>query len=84
MTHEASCTKETQLKEMNTAINKRVHWVVFCWAIGIMGVSIGWAFIANASMEKKVQDSNAQYLQIQTQLSQIQTDIIWIKKSIDK
>ena len=84
MIHELPCTKEEQLKEMNSAINKRVQWVVFVWAIGLLGVGIGWSLFAQASVEKKIQDSNTQYVQIQSQLSGIQADLVWIKKSIDK
>jgi len=64
--------------------NKYVSWAVFVWAIGLLTVAIGWSLVAQASMEKKVQESNVQFVQIQSQLSGIQADLVWIKKSIDK
>jgi hypothetical protein len=54
---------------------KYVPWAVFIWAIGIFATVIGFMYI-------QMTDINTDSQGIQTQLSQIQTDIQWIKLTL--
>ena len=70
---------------METDTKKRyVSWQIFVWAIGIITVVIGWCFVAQANTSEKVDKYNQQLLEIRTQLSQIQTDLQWIKEDARK
>jgi len=59
-----------------------VSWTIFTWVIGIMTLAIGWSFAAQASSAEITENFNLQMLEIKTQLSQIQTDLQWIKMGI--
>ena len=61
---------------------KYVKWYIFCWAIGIMTLVIGWSFVAQAQLGMKVDSFGEQSLEIRTQLSQIQADLGWIREAI--
>jgi len=66
---------------METDTKKRyVSWHIFIWAIGIITIVIGWCFMTQATTCEKVDEYNQQLLEIRTQLSQIQTDLQWIKE----
>jgi len=66
---------------METDTKKRyVSWQIFVWVIGIITIVIGWCFVAQAATNEKVDKYNQQLLEIRTQLSQIQTDLQWIKE----
>ena len=66
---------------METDTKKRyVSWHIFIWAIGIITIVIGWCFVAQANTSEKVDEYSQQLLEIRTQLSQIQTDLQWIKE----
>ena len=70
---------------METDTKKRyVSWHIFIWVIGIITVVIGWCFVAQAATSKKVDEYSQQLLEIRTQLSQIQTDLQWIKEDARK
>jgi len=70
---------------METDIKKRyVSWQIFVWVIGIITIVIGWCFVAQANTSEKVDKYNQQLLEIRTQLSQIQTDLQWIKEDARK
>lgn len=66
---------------MVTGILKRdnVSFALFSWAMGVILIVLGWMFSQINSVNAAVaQTTNAQ-AQIQVQLSQIQTDLSWIK-----
>ena len=70
---------------METDTKKRyVSWQIFVWVIGIITIVIGWCFVAQANTSEKVDKYNQQLLEIRTQLSQIQTDLQWIKEDARK
>lgn len=61
-----------------------VSFAVFTWAIGIIIGVIGWMLVANSSLAAKVDSISDSYVLIQTQLSQIQTDLRWVRNSVEK
>lgn len=63
---------------------KYVRWSIFCWVISIFIVVMGWVFVRVSAAENKMEGVNGSQTEIKTQLSQIQTDILWIKNSLDK
>jgi len=70
---------------METDTKKRyVSWQIFVWVVGIITIVIGWCFVAQANTSEKVDKYNQQLLEIRTQLSQIQTDLQWIKEDARK
>ena len=69
--------------EDNTKKPRYVSWTVFTWVIGFMIAAIGWSFAAQASSAGVTEKCNLQLLGIETQLSQIQTDLQWIKMGMN-
>lgn len=61
-----------------------VSFTVFSWAMGIIMVVLGWVLVANSALSARVNEISIDYVAIQTQLSQIQTDLSWIKQNINK
>ena len=67
---------------MSNQEEKYVTFKVFTWAISFVFIIIGWMLVANSSLAAKVDSISDSYVLIQTQLSQIQTDLVWIKGNI--
>lgn len=61
---------------------KYVSWFVFTWAISIIMLVIGWQFISISRVVDNVSDNSVNRFKIETQLSQIQTDLSWIKTTL--
>ena len=59
-----------------------VQWKVFCWAMGIVLILFGTAFSSLAAMNNRLSNYHENYTRIQVQLSQIQTDLVWIKNQL--
>ena len=62
--------------------NNYVSWKVFSWAMGIVLTLFAMSFGFIAGNASKVDSFNRDVLEIKVQLSQIQTDIIWIKNNL--
>ena len=75
---------QEDIQELKEEVKEGGSWKVFIWAMGIILLLFGWLIIANASVSNKIDAINQTYVEIRTQLSQIQTDISWIKESIKK
>lgn len=60
----------------------KVSWKVFIWALGIILILFGMVFSQINSVTNTVQASNKDTTDIKVQLSQIQTDLQWIKQNI--
>ena len=63
--------------------NNYVNWVVFIWVVGIFTLIFGWLITAQAALDNKVNVYSNQFLEIRTQLSEIKTNIVWIKKALN-
>lgn len=61
-----------------------VKWKLFVWVISIFTIIIGIQFTQIDKNSTKLDGYNKDFTQIQVQLSQIQTDIIWIKNNVEK
>ncbi|MBX4188109.1 MAG: hypothetical protein KW793_03165 [Candidatus Doudnabacteria bacterium] len=59
-----------------------VSFQIFAWAIGIVIVVVGWMFTKMNALESKVDVAINANNQVLVQLSQIQTDILWIKDKL--
>tara|TARA_Y100000034_G_C6850159_1_gene385620 strand:+ start:590 stop:805 length:216 start_codon:yes stop_codon:yes gene_type:complete len=62
--------------------NKCVSWRVFTWAMGIILTVFSIIFITMGTLGSRVSVYSNEMTQIQVQLSQIQTDIEWIKLNL--
>lgn len=63
---------------------KYVPFSIFVWAIGILLTLIIFTLGIVADVSKKVEESQSAQNQILVQLKEIQTDILWIRKEIDR
>jgi len=63
---------------------KYVRWTIFCWTISIFIVVMGWLFVRVSNAENRVSSFTDSMTEIKTQLSQIQTDLLWIRDAIKK
>lgn len=63
---------------------KFVSWTVFAWVVGIIFLILGILITSDTALSNKLDLSQKEELKIQTQLSQIQTDIQWIKQALEK
>ncbi len=50
--------------------------------VSMFAIAIGWLFSINGSLANQVNRMSSDYVTIQAQLSQIQTDISWIKQTL--
>jgi hypothetical protein len=72
-----------QDKDIKTLQGQIVGWKVFCWAMGIILVLFGTCFATISSVSLKVDNVQVQYTEIRAQLSQIQTDLLWLKNQAE-
>ena len=63
---------------------KYVSFKIFTWSMSIITLIIGWMLVANSALSARVNEISIDSITIQTQLSQIQTDLSWIKQNINK
>ena len=64
---------------MSKLSDKQVNWTVFTWAISIVLVLFATVFTAQAAFADKLNKNQESNGEIKVQLSQIQTDLQWIK-----
>ena len=75
---------ETELKGFYTNyLCKKTMIYVFGLLASINLAFFGYTMAVISGLEAKVEANQAQFLRIETQLSQIQTDLLWIKKEIN-
>ena len=67
-----------------TEERKKVDWYIFIWAIGIIIVIFGWIFVSLAQIQVYQSAQSVKDTEIRVQLSQIQTDILWIREKLSK
>ena len=77
-------TAEEKLNDLEKNSKQFVTTRALSFALGIITVVIGWLFVANAALSARVDKMSGDYMAIQTQLSQIQTDLVWIKTAMSK
>lgn len=73
-----------ELEEERKDIKGKVDWYIFVWSMGIILAVFGWMFaqfiqIQTVHIAQAVKDT-----EIRVQLSQIQTDILWIREKLSK
>jgi len=59
---------------------KAVTGALLTIILAIFGYTMG----AIGNLEQKLETTNTEYTKIQSQLSQIQTDLVWLKQEISK
>lgn len=69
-------------KEQDLEIKNMVSWKVFCWAMSVILILFGTAFAIIQTISIKIDGAVIQYTEIKVQLSQIQTDLLWIKDAL--
>ncbi len=79
-------SQEKDIEDLKTEMKKMVPMNTFTWVIGVMItlclVAFGWQGSRITKMEDKVTDTQLASARIETQLSQIQTQLIEIKQDI--
>ena len=61
-----------------------LYFKLFTWVLGIIILAIGWLFSICSAQEKKMADISSYQTKLDVQLSQIQTDLIWIKQKLSE
>lgn len=69
---------------MSEKEKKYVSWTIFVWTIALIITVFGYIFTVNAKTNDRVDDYSIGLTEIKVQLSQIQTDILWIKNKDSK
>jgi ammonia channel protein AmtB len=67
---------------MENKEEKYVTLKIFTWVIGVIVVVFGWLFAINSALSSKVDSVTSDSVVIQTQLAQIQADLVWIKNNL--
>ncbi len=68
---------------MSEENNKKVvKWQIFIWALGIILILFGISFSFISNLTNKVDAVEKNTGDVREQLSQIQTDISWIKNNL--
>ncbi len=60
------------------------QWKVIGVFVTIFAIGIGWLWTNDARREGEINTINTSQTQIQIQLAEIQNDISWIRKELDK
>lgn len=63
--------------------NKKVDMKIFIWVIGVILIVFGFLFNTVYALNNKVDYTKSSLANIEIQLSQIQTDLRWIRGEID-
>jgi len=64
----------------NSKVTYRITW----GAIILLTIVIGYLFTAKSQSEARINRMEGDYTEIRMQLSQIQTDISWIKREFER
>lgn len=64
----------------NKTTTKAIAGALLTIILAIFGYTMG----AIGNLEQKLETTNTEYTKIQSQLSQIQTDLVWLKQEISK
>jgi peptidoglycan hydrolase CwlO-like protein len=74
---------EQQYEEIISLKDNLVSWKVFTWAIGLLGLVIGWTFLAQANQSTKVDLQDEKVEKFDKELAIIETKLDYITKQID-
>ncbi len=74
----------SEIEQLKQEEKKHVSWTVFTWAMAIIFIIFGFIFTQVTSALSQVADISNNNNDIKVQLSQIQTDLNWIKVQIVK
>lgn len=69
---------------MSEKEKKYVSWTIFVWTIALIITIFGYFFNVSIKTNDRVDDYSITLTEIKVQLSQIQTDILWIKNKDTK
>lgn len=76
-----------EIKDIKECLKGFMPTQTILWIMGIVFTIIftlsSYVFGAINVMEQKIEKTNGQFLKIETQLSQIQADLVWIKKELN-
>jgi len=61
---------------------RKVNYTVFAWAMGVMLLVTGWMILRMETLDDRLVLSWESNQEVQIQLSQIQTDLQWIKTKL--
>lgn len=75
-------TDHEDIKDIQKCLKGFVPWKVFIWTVGIFTAIVGWVFYSTTIMNASIQTNSTEGFKIQAQLSQIQTDLQWIKQTL--
>lgn len=79
-------SQEKDIEDLKTEMKKMVSMSTFTWVIGVMItlclVTFGWQGSRITKMEDKVTDTQLASARIETQLSQIQAQLLEIKQDL--
>jgi hypothetical protein len=73
---------EKQNEDINEIRKTFVSWKIFIWAISIILGLFTISFSYIGSVRTDLESNRIEYNKIQVQLSQIQTDLLWIKDKV--
>jgi hypothetical protein len=76
-----------KLYHQNEKGEKYVSWAIFVWALGIVFVIFttlsGTVYAMRTRLDEHNESQQVDMLQIKTQLSQIQADLLWLKSNFN-
>ena len=80
-------TQDQRIKELEdcqkTFLSSKLILVIFGTLASLVVLSVGHSFTVAQSLETKINKTQEQYIRIENQLSQLQTDIAWIKRELN-
>lgn len=63
---------------------KYVSFTVFSWIIGIVSLLILGLISYTYSLDQKINNSDAKYVELKVDISKIQTDVLWIREKLSE
>jgi hypothetical protein len=80
-------SQNKKIENLENCVKDFVNFKILMWIFGILFTLtlslFGYVLASVETLDSKVESSNHQFIKIETQLSQIQTDLIWIKKELN-
>lgn len=66
--------------ELSVKLSSYVTFPILTAIVSVILIGIGWLFVSDNRIIDKQSETQRQYTEIQAQLSQIQTDLVWLKR----
>jgi len=77
-------TEEQDIKDIQKEQRNYLTWQQFIWFVGVLIIALGYMNVRISFLENRVNDGMVSFAKIETQLTQIQKDIVGLNVLLEK